>query len=176
MRSRRRPASCKSLSVMHGVEPHCRRATVAAQSAAAAGLAAHIHGWLLLLPAAVLLVDLHVLSGCRHAHRQLLLDPERPARRGLRRPGQLSNHARRPGVLARAAKQHRLCGERHPANHRAVLAMALWVNGKIAGRPFLRLSFFTPDRTADDRGRQYLAVLLRAGLRPARPDTRAVRH
>jgi len=24
------------------------------------------------------------------------------------------------------------------------LAMALWVNGKIAGRPFLRLSFFTP--------------------------------
>src|SRR5580704_13569983 len=120
--------------------------------------------------------DVHPLSRRRHHHRQLLLDPKRPPRRSVRRRRQLSGHARRPGVLARARQQHRLCGERHSADDCAVAG-----DGGLGQRQDRRPAVFAAvvlhsDRAADDRGRQYLAVLLRAGLRPARPDARPVRH
>ena len=53
--------------------------------------------------------------------------------------------------------------------------MALWVNDRIAGPHAHPHGLFHADHPADDRGRQHLAVLLHAAIRPARADHRRVR-
>jgi len=127
---------------MHGPEP------AASMSAAAAPppvrLSAQIHGWLLLLPAAVLLVTF-----THYPAVATLIDSFFSTPKG-----------RRAAVFVGADNYQAMLGD--PVFWRALsnnivyaasvipltialsLAMAIWVNGKIAGRPFLRLSFFTP--------------------------------
>ncbi len=106
--------------------------------------AVHVYGWLLVLPAAVLLATfthypavatfLHSLMstprGSRPAHfvgwdnyRSLLQDP----------------------VFWQSLKNNAVYAlGTIPASIALALAMALWVNGRMAGRGLLRLAFFTP--------------------------------
>ena len=128
---------------MHGPEP------AAAMSAAAAPparlrLSAQIHGWLLLLPAAVLLVTFTHYPAVATIIDSFFSTPK----------------GRRAAVFVGADNYQAMLGD--PVFWRALgnnivyaasvipltialsLSMAIWVNGKIAGRPFLRLSFFTP--------------------------------
>src|SRR3984885_8069667 len=129
--------------MMHGPEP------AAAMSAAAAPPSrprpfVQIHGWLLLLPAAVLLVTFTHYPAVATIIDSLFSTPK----------------GRRTAVFVGADNYQAMLGD--PVFWRALsnnivyaasvipltialsLAMAIWVNGKIAGRPFLRLSFFTP--------------------------------
>ena len=100
--AQRKPrASCALISNARPRAGHCLMSAAAAPPARLR-LSAQIHGWLLVAAGGRAAGGVHALSGRRDHHRQLLLDPERPTRRGLRRPGQLSGHARRPGLLARA--------------------------------------------------------------------------
>ena len=62
-----------------------------------------------------------------------------------------------------------------PTSIALALLMALWVNRNIRGRGLFAARILHSDGAADDRGRQHLAVLLHAGLRPARPAAWRVR-
>jgi hypothetical protein len=57
-----------------------------------------------------------------------------------------------------------------PLSIALAISMALWVNGRIAGRGFPPPGLLHADRAADDRCRQHLALLLHAAVRPARAD------
>jgi sn-glycerol 3-phosphate transport system permease protein len=104
----------------------------------------HIYGWLLLLPAAVLLVAFthypaistildSFFSTPRAAHGSVFVD--------------LDNYQTMldDPVFFRALLNNLVYAACViPLTVALSLAMALWVNGKLAGRPFLRLSFFAP--------------------------------
>ena len=86
----------------------------------------------------------------------------------LRRPRQLPADARRPGVLAGALVNNLWFAlGTIPVSIALALLMALWVNDRIAGRAAGAHGLLHADRAADDRGRQHLAVLLHAAVRPA---------
>ncbi len=103
-----------------------------------------IHGWLLLLPASVLLATFTHFPAVATIIDSFYSTPK----------------GRRAAVLVGADNYQAMLAD--PVFWRAVsnnivyaasvipltmalaLAMALWVNGRIPGRPFLRLSFFTP--------------------------------
>ena len=55
-----------------------------------------------------------------------------------------------------------------PISIALALLMAIWVNDRIAGRALRAHGIFHADRAADDRGREYLALLLHAAIRAAR--------
>ena len=135
----------------------------------------HIHGWLLLLPAVVLLALFTHYAGGRDRRRQLLLDAAGQRGRGLRRPRQYRHDDRRPDLLAGAGEQPAYAPITVPLSIALALAMALWVNGHITGRGRAAAGVLHADRAADGRGRQHLAVLLHAGLRPAQSDHPRVR-
>jgi sn-glycerol 3-phosphate transport system permease protein len=129
--------------MMHGPEP-----AVAMSAAVAPPVrlrhSTQIHGWLLLLPAAVLLVTFTHYPAVATIIDSFFSTPK----------------GRRAAVFVGADNYQAMVGD--PVFWRALgnnivyaasvipltialsLAMAIWVNGKIAGRPFLRLSFFTP--------------------------------
>jgi len=126
---------------MHGPEP---KTAAAVAPPPRLRFAAPIHGWLLLLPAAVLLATFTHYPAVATIIDSFYSTPK----------------ARRAAVFVGADNYQAMLGD--PVFWRALLnnivyaasvipltiaialAMALWVNGKIAGRPLLRLSFFTP--------------------------------
>ena len=87
---------------------------------------------------------LHVLSGGADAHRQLLLDPARSARAVFVGLDNYQTMLADP-VFWRALQNNVIyAASVIPLTIALALAMALLINGKIAGRPFLRLSFCKP--------------------------------
>jgi sn-glycerol 3-phosphate transport system permease protein len=107
-------------------------------------LAVHIYGWLLLLPAAVLLV-----AFTHYPAVQTLIDSFYSTPRGRRGAifVGLDNYQTMLAdpVFWRALQNNVIYAACViPLTIALALAMALLINGKIAGRPFLRLSFFTP--------------------------------
>lgn len=131
---------------MHGAEPLAVAAPPPQARSVCGGpaLTMHVHGWLLLLPAAVLLV-----AFTHYPAVQTLIDSFYSTPRG-----------RRSAVFVGLDNYHTMLAD--PVFWRALqnnvvyavcvipltialaLAMALLINGRIGGRAFLRLSFFTP--------------------------------
>src|SRR6185312_2982362 len=110
----------------------------------------------------------HALPGNRQPLPQRLLDPEGRAAGVVHRARQLPQPRRRPDLLAGASQQPHLRGRHDPAVDRAGAA-----DGRLGQRPHRRQGLpaarlFHADDPADDRGRQHLALLLHAGVRPHR--------
>ena len=88
---------------------------------------------------------LHALAGAGDALAQLLLDAEEGAAGGLRRPRQLPRDGRGRRCSGRRSQQRRVFAlGTIPLSIALAIAMALWVNARLAGRGFLRLAYFTP--------------------------------
>ncbi len=107
-------------------------------------LAVHIYGWLLLLPGAVLLV-----AFTHYPAVETLIDSFYSTPRGRRGAvfAGLDNYQTMLAdpVFWRALQNNVLyAASVIPLTIALALAMAILVNGKIAGRGFLRLAFFTP--------------------------------
>src|SRR5579863_1766800 len=106
--------------------------------------ATNVYGWLLLLPAAVLL-----LAFTHYPAVTTIIDSFFSTPKGRRAavfvgPDNYQTMIADP-VFWRALENNILYAACViPLTIALSLAMALWVNGRIAGRPFLRLSFFTP--------------------------------
>ncbi len=143
-----------SETIAHGLQRDDSRALpapFAAGTAGAAGAAvapmrvtAHIHGWLLLLPAAVLLVIFTHYPAVATIIDSLFSTP-----RGHRSAAfvGLDNYQAmlEDPVFWRALGNNiAYAASVIPLTIALALTMAVWVNGKIAGRPFLRLAFFAP--------------------------------
>ncbi len=109
-----------------------------------ARLRTHLHGWLLLLPAAVLLAAFTYYPAIA-----TVLDSFFSTPRGAR-PSifvGLDNYQAmvQDPIFWRALDNNILYSmSTIPLTIALALLMAVWVNGKIAGRPFLRMAFFTP--------------------------------
>ena len=119
----------------------------------------------------------HALAGARDLHRQLLFDAAAAPPGALHRPRQLRADRRRSGVLA--ARSRTICW--FARRHHSGLDRARDADGAVGERPHRRPhagahGLFHADRAADDRGRQHLAVLLHAAIRPARAGDRRVRR
>jgi sn-glycerol 3-phosphate transport system permease protein len=118
--------------------------TQASAPSAPMRLSAHIYGWLLLLPAAVLLVTFTHIPAIATLIDSFYSTPK--GRRGAVFVG-LDNYQgmlEDPVFWRAFANNIVYAASVIPLTIALALAMALWVNGKIAGRSFLRLSFFTP--------------------------------
>jgi sn-glycerol 3-phosphate transport system permease protein len=130
---------------MHGVEPLAvSQPPPQARSARGGPLAVHIYGWLLLLPAAVLLA-----AFTHYPAVETLIDSVYSTPRGQRDAVfvGLDNYQTMLAdpVFWRALQNNVIYAACViPLTIALALAMALLINGKIAGRPFLRLSFFAP--------------------------------
>src|SRR5262249_28825172 len=110
----------------------------------------------------------HALPDARHAVAQLPVDAERGAAGGLRRARQLFAARRRPHLLAGTVEQPVVRGLHHPVVDRTRVADG-GVGQRQDRRPRLPATrLLHSDRAADDRGGEYLAVLLYAGVRSAR--------
>jgi sn-glycerol 3-phosphate transport system permease protein len=130
---------------MHGAES-MTVAAAPARSARAAPLrlAPHIYGWLLLLPAAVLLAAFTHYPAVATLIDSFYSTPK--GRRGAVFVG-LDNYQSMLGdpIFWRALSNNIVyAASVIPLTIALAMAMALLINGKIAGRAFLRLSFFTP--------------------------------
>ena len=107
-------------------------------------ITAQVHGWLLLLPAAVLLAAFtHYPAGATLWHSFFSTPkPNRPAAfAGLDNYRALLDD---PVFWQSLANNLWFALGTIPASIALALLMAVWVNGKLAGRAFLRLAFFTP--------------------------------
>jgi len=120
------------------------RSDIAARAAGAAASRQAVHAWLLLLPALVLLV------GFTHWPAvSTLIDSFYSTPKGSR-PGVwvgLENYETMVGdpVFWKAVRNNLwFAGATIPLSIGLALAMALWVNERIAGRAFLRMAYFTP--------------------------------
>ena len=106
--------------------------------------AAQVHGWLLLLPAAVLLAAFtHVPAVATLWHSFFTTaKPHRPAVfAGLENYRTLWED---PVFWQSLANNLWVAAGTIPASIALALLMAVWVNGKLAGRTFLRVAYFTP--------------------------------
>ncbi len=129
---------------MHGVEPVAVAQPPPQARSARGGPAVHVYGWLLLLPAAVLLVAFTHYPALQTFIDSFYSTPR--GRRGAVFVG-LDNYQTMLAdpVFWRALQNNVIyAASVIPLTIALALAMALLINGKIAGRPFLRLSFFTP--------------------------------
>jgi sn-glycerol 3-phosphate transport system permease protein len=130
---------------MHGAESMTVAAAPAPSARAAPlRLAAHIYGWLLLLPAAVLLAAFTHYPAVVTLIDSFYSTPK--GRRGAVFVG-LDNYQSMLAdpVFWRALSNNIVyAASVIPLTIALAMAMALLINGKIAGRAFLRLSFFTP--------------------------------
>lgn len=107
-------------------------------------LATNIYGWLLLLPAAVLLIAFTHYPAVTTIVDSFFSTPKGRRAAVFVGPDNYQAMIADP-VFWRALENNMLyAGSVIPLTIALSLAMALWVNGRIAGRPFLRLSFFTP--------------------------------
>lgn len=107
-------------------------------------MTAHIHGWLLLLPSTVLLVTFTHFPAVTTIIDSFFSTPK--GRRSAVFIG-LDNYQAMldDSVFWRALGNNIVyAASVVPLTIALALLMAIWINGKIAGRPFLRLSFFTP--------------------------------
>ena len=102
-----------------------------------------MYGWLLLLPAVVLLAAFTHYPGAGHAVAQLLHSQgSRPARFvGLENYALLRDD---PVFWQSLWNNLWFALGTIPTSIAIALAMALWVNGKLHGRGFLRMAYFTP--------------------------------
>jgi sn-glycerol 3-phosphate transport system permease protein len=107
-------------------------------------LQTHVYGWLLLLPSAVLLVAFTHYPAVATIIDSFFSTPK--GRRAAVFVGADNYQAMLADpVFWRALANNMIYAACViPLTIALALAMAIWVNGKIAGRPFLRLSFFTP--------------------------------
>jgi len=106
--------------------------------------AARVHGWLLLLPSAVLLAAFtHYPAGATLWHSFFSTPkPNRPAVFSG-----LDNYramAEDPVFWQSLANNLWFALGTIPVSIALALLMAIWVNGRLSGRAFLRLAFFTP--------------------------------
>ena len=126
---------------MHGPEP---KAAAAVAPSPRLRFSALINGWLLLLPAAVLLATFTHYPAVATIIDSFYSTPK--ARRAAVFVGADNYQAMlADSVFWRALSNNKVyAASVIPLTIALALAMALWVNGNIAGRPFLRLSFFTP--------------------------------
>lgn len=126
---------------MHGPEP---KAAAAVAPPPRLRFSAPINGWLLLLPAAVLLVTFTHYPAVATIIDSFYSTPK--ARRAAVFVGTDNYQAMLTDPVFWRALSNNIvyAASVIPLTIALALAMALWVNGKIAGRPFLRLSFFTP--------------------------------
>jgi len=107
-------------------------------------IAAQVHGWLLLLPSAVLLVAFtHYPAGATLWHSFYSTPkPNRPsAFSGLDNYREMVND---PVFWQSLVNNLWFALGTIPVSIALALLMAAWVNGKIRGRAFLRLAYFTP--------------------------------
>ena len=107
-------------------------------------IAAQVHGWLLLLPAAVLLVAFtHYPAGATLWHSFYSTPkPNRPsAFSGLDNYREMVND---PVFWQSLVNNLWFALGTIPVSIALALLMAAWVNGKVRGRAFLRLAYFTP--------------------------------
>ena len=126
---------------MHGPEP---KAAAAVAPSPRLRFSALINGWLLLLPAAVLLATFTHYPAVATIIDSFYSTPK--ARRAAVFVGADNYQAMlADSVFWRALSNNMVyAASVIPLTIALALAMALWVNGNIAGGPFLRLSFFTP--------------------------------
>ena len=126
---------------MHGPEP---KAAAAVAPSPRLRFSALINGWLLLLPAAVLLATFTHYPAVATIIDSFYSTPK--ARRAAVFVGADNYQAMlADSVFWRALSNNMVyAASVIPLTIALALAMALWVNGNIAGRRFLRLSFFTP--------------------------------
>jgi len=134
----------------------------------------HVYGWLLLTPAAILLVAFtHYRRG--DAHRQPVLHRDGRAAVPVRRAGKLRVPGGRPDLLAGAQEQPLFAFGTIPTAIALAMVMALLGQRPAAGRALVRMAYFTPT---------VLPMIAVANIwlffytadRPARPVGRAVRH
>jgi sn-glycerol 3-phosphate transport system permease protein len=107
-------------------------------------IAAQVHGWLLLLPSAVLLVAFtHYPAGATLWHSFYSTPkPNRPsAFSGLDNYREMVND---PVFWQSLVNNLWFALGTIPVSIALALLMAAWVNGKLHGRAFLRLAYFTP--------------------------------
>ena len=107
-------------------------------------ITAQVHGWLLLLPAAVLLaVFTHYPAGATLWHSFFSTPkPNRPAVFvGLDNYGAMIED---PVFWESLANNLWFALGTIPVSIALALLMAIWVNGRLTGRGFLRLAYFTP--------------------------------
>jgi sn-glycerol 3-phosphate transport system permease protein len=107
-------------------------------------MSAHIHGWLMLLPAAVLLVAFTHYPAVATIIDSFFSTPK--GRRSAVFVG-LDNYQSMLAdpVFWRALGNNIVyAASVVPLTIALALLMAIWINGKLAGRPFLRMAFFTP--------------------------------
>ncbi len=142
----RRPKPCASCVPISDARPpsqprRCRRRRA---PPARLRLSAQIHGWLLLLPAAVLLVTFTHYPAVATIIDSFFSTPK--GRRAAVFVGADNYQAMLDDPVFWRALGNNIvyAASVIPLTIALSLAMAIWVNGKIAGRPFLRLSFFTP--------------------------------
>ena len=135
----------------------------------------HVIGWLLLLPAVVLLVAFTHYPMVATLYHSLFSDAEAGAAVGVGGARQLPGDGRGPGVLAGARQQSLVRARHHSAVDRAGAADGGVGQRADRGARAAAPGLLHAHRAADDRGGQHLALLLHAGLRPARADHRALR-
>src|ERR1043165_1259973 len=136
---------------------------------------ATIHGWLLLLPAMAFLA-LYTHWPAVATFIDSFYSTPRP-RRPARFIG-LDNYATivSDPVFWRSLWNNLLFAlGTIPVSIALAILMAMWVNDRIAGRTASPKALLPPTLPADDRGRQHLAVLLHAAIRPTRADRRRAR-
>ena len=107
-------------------------------------IAAQVHGWLLLLPAAVLLVAFtHYPAGATLWNSfYSTAKPNRPsAFSGLDNYREMAND---PVFWQSLVNNAWFAIGTIPVSIALALLMAVWVNGKLRGQAFLRLAYFTP--------------------------------
>ncbi len=153
-----------------------RRRTSFSSRTAEGGPMKHVYGWLLLTPAAILLI------GFTH------YPASPPSSTASSPPGRWCG---RPGSSASTTTPRSLddpifwqvLGNNAwfalgtiPTSIAIAMVMALWVNDKLPARALVRMSVLHADHAADDRGGEPVAVLLHAPDRNVRPGRRAVRR
>ncbi len=107
-------------------------------------LSAHIHGWLLLLPAVVLLAAFTHFPAVATFWHSFYSTPKGDRAAvwvGLQNYQAMVDD---PVFWQVLANNLWFAAGTIPASIALALLMAVWVNGKLAGRAFLRMAFFTP--------------------------------
>ena len=136
-----------------------------------------IHGWLLLLPAMALLALFTHWPAVATFIDSFYSTPRPRPPGALRRPRELRGRSSTTRCSGRRSANNLLVRARHHSG----LDRARHADGAVGQRPHRRAharahGVFHADRAADDRGREHLAVLLHAAIRPARADHRRVRR
>ena len=124
----------------------------------------HVHGWLLLLPAAVLLVTFTHYPVVATLYHSFFSNPK-PGRAAVWVG--LDNYramVEDPVFWQALGNNLWFALGTIPVSIALALLMAVWVNGRIAGARAAAPGLLHAHRAADDRGGQHLALLLHAAV------------